>query len=118
MGVKPDEKQLSVSGHNWGGIDIDGNMLTFMVGSKQAFEVSIPDVAQTQMQGKTVAQTQMQGKTDVLIEFHVDDTTGSNEFVGDENRPLAHILRETILKFADVGSSEMELRFLHQGGKI
>ena len=56
-----------------------GNMLTFMVGSKQAFEVSIPDVAQTQMQGKTVAQTQMQGKTDVLIEFHVDDTTGSNE---------------------------------------
>ena len=27
-----------------------GNMLTFMVGSKQAFEVSLPHVAQTQMQ--------------------------------------------------------------------
>jgi len=26
MGVTPDEKQLSVSGHNWGGIDIDGNL--------------------------------------------------------------------------------------------
>ena len=40
-----------------------------MVGSKQAFEVSLPDVAQTQMQGKT----------DVLLEFHHDDTTGANE---------------------------------------
>jgi structure-specific recognition protein 1 len=46
-----------------------GNMLTFMVGSKQAFQVSLPDVAQTQMQRKT----------DVLLEFHVDDTTGANE---------------------------------------
>ena len=46
-----------------------GNMLTFMVGSKQAFEVSLADVAQTQMQGKT----------DVLLELHVDDTTGANE---------------------------------------
>jgi len=26
MGVTPDEKQLSVSGHNWGEIDIDGNL--------------------------------------------------------------------------------------------
>jgi structure-specific recognition protein 1 len=26
MGISPDEKQLSVSGHNWGGVDIDGNM--------------------------------------------------------------------------------------------
>ena len=46
-----------------------GNMLTFMVGSKQAFEVSLADVAQTQMQGKT----------NVLLELHVDDTTGANE---------------------------------------
>lgn len=40
-----------------------------MVGSKQAFEVSLADVAQTQLQGKT----------DVYLEFHVDDTTGANE---------------------------------------
>lgn len=46
-----------------------GNMLTFLVDSKQAFEVSLADVAQTQMQGKN----------DVLLEFHVDDTTGANE---------------------------------------
>lgn len=50
-------------------LSIVGNMLTFMVGSKQAFEVSLADVSQTQMQGKT----------DVLLEFHVDDTTGGNE---------------------------------------
>jgi structure-specific recognition protein 1 len=29
MGISPDEKQLSVSGHNWGGIDIDGNLNDF-----------------------------------------------------------------------------------------
>lgn len=46
-----------------------GNMLTFTVGSKQAFEVSLADVSQTQLQGKN----------DVILEFHVDDTTGANE---------------------------------------
>lgn len=46
-----------------------GNMLTFMVGQKQAFEVSLADVSQTQLQGKN----------DVILEFHVDDTTGANE---------------------------------------
>lgn len=44
-------------------------MLTFLVGSKQAFEVSLADVSQTQLQGKN----------DVMLEFHVDDTTGANE---------------------------------------
>ncbi|KQK07178.1 hypothetical protein BRADI_2g33580v3 [Brachypodium distachyon] len=108
-GVAPEEKQLSVSGHNWGGVEITGNMLSFNVGSKEAFEVSLADVSQTQMQGKT----------DVVLEFHVDDTTGANEkdslmdisfhipttntqFPGDEDRPSAH----KILAIADVGSSE------------
>lgn len=44
-------------------------MLTFLVGSKQAFEVSLADVSQIQLQGKN----------DVMLEFHVDDTTGANE---------------------------------------
>jgi structure-specific recognition protein 1 len=26
MGISPDEKQLSVSGHNWGRVDIDGKL--------------------------------------------------------------------------------------------
>ncbi|KAF8724931.1 hypothetical protein HU200_020647 [Digitaria exilis] len=98
-GITPEEKQLSISGHNWGGIEINGNMLCFNVGSKEAFEVSLADVSQTQMQGKT----------DVVLEFHVDDTTGANEkdslmdlsfhvptsntqFIGDEHRTSAQIL--------------------------
>lgn len=44
-------------------------MLAFNVGQKQAFEISLADVSQTQLQGKT----------DVILEFHVDDTTGANE---------------------------------------
>ncbi|URD86576.1 hypothetical protein MUK42_28561 [Musa troglodytarum] len=113
IGLTPEEKQLSVTGHNWGEIDINGNMLTFLVGSKQAFEVSLADVAQTQLQGKT----------DVYMEFHVDDTTGATEkdslmdlsfhiptsntqFVGDENRPPAQVFLDTIVSLADVGSSE------------
>jgi structure-specific recognition protein 1 len=46
-------------------------MLSFVVGGKQAFELSLADVSQTQMQGKN----------DVLLEFHVDDTTGANEVI-------------------------------------
>ncbi|XP_010029288.2 FACT complex subunit SSRP1 [Eucalyptus grandis] len=110
-GLTPEEKQLSVSGRNWGEVDLSGNMLTFLVGSKQAFEVSLADVSQTQLQGKN----------DVILEFHVDDTTGANEkdsvmeitfhvpnsntqFVGDENRPPAQVFRDRIMSVADVGA--------------
>ncbi|KAI3417149.1 FACT complex subunit SSRP1 [Psidium guajava] len=109
-GITPEEKQLSVSGRNWGEVDLSGNMLTYLVGSKQAFEVSLADVSQTQLQGKN----------DVILEFHVDDTTGANEkdsvmeitfhvpnsntqFVGDENRPPAQVFRDRIMSVADVG---------------
>lgn len=54
---------------------VSGNSLAFTVGGKHAFDVSIPDVAQTQMQGKN----------EVVLEFHVDDTTGANE-VGCQSR--------------------------------
>ncbi|XP_028780543.1 FACT complex subunit SSRP1 [Neltuma alba] len=110
-GITPEEKQLSVSGRNWGEVDLNGNMLAFMVGSKQAFEVSLADVSQTQLGGKN----------DVTLEFHVDDTTGANEkdslmeisfhipnsntqFVGDENRPPAQVFRDKIMSMADVGA--------------
>ncbi|XP_027152977.1 FACT complex subunit SSRP1 [Coffea eugenioides] len=114
-GITPEEKQLSVSGKNWGEVDLNGNNLTFLVGSKQAFEVSLADVAQTQLQGKN----------DVMLEFHVDDTTGANEkdslmeisfhipnsnmqFVGDENRPPAQVFRDKIMSMADVGAGGEE----------
>ncbi|ERN03798.1 FACT complex subunit SSRP1 [Amborella trichopoda] len=115
LGITPQEKQLSVSGRNFGEIELNGNMLTFLVGSKQAFEVSLADVSQTQLQGKN----------DVSLEFHVDDTTGANEkdslvelafhipnsnttFVGDETRPPAQVFRDKIMSMADVGPSGEE----------
>ncbi|GMP85747.1 hypothetical protein CsSME_00038788 [Camellia sinensis var. sinensis] len=114
-GIAPEKKQLSVSEKNWGEVDLNGNMLTFLVGSKQAFEVSLADVSQTQLQGKN----------DVILEFHVDDTTGANEkdslmeisfhipnsntqFVGDENRPSAQVFRDKIMSMADVGAGGEE----------
>ncbi|KAL2499984.1 FACT complex subunit SSRP1 [Abeliophyllum distichum] len=114
-GIAPEEKQLSLSGKNWGEVDLNGNMLAFLVGSKQAFEISLADVAQTQLQGKN----------DVMMEFHVDDTTGANEkdslmeisfhvpnsntqFVGDESRPSAQVFRDKIMSMADVGAGGEE----------
>lgn len=118
VGITPEEKQVSVSGHNWGEVDFNGNMLTFLDGSKQAFELSLADVSQTQMQGKN----------DVLLEFHLDDTTGANEkdslmeisfhipnsntqFVGDENRPSAQVFHDKIMSMADVDAEEAVVTF-------
>ncbi|XP_021764377.1 FACT complex subunit SSRP1-like [Chenopodium quinoa] len=117
-GITPEEKQVSVSGHNWGEVDLNGNMLTFLDGSKQAFELSLADISQTQMQGKT----------DVLLEFHLDDTSGANEkdslmeisfhipnsntqFVGDENRPSAQVFHDKIMSMADVDAEEAVVTF-------
>lgn len=124
-GITPEEKQLSVSGRNWGEVDLNGNMLTFLVGSKQAFEVSLADVSQTQLQGKN----------DVILEFHVDDTTGANEkdslmemsfhipnsntqFVGDENHPPAQVFRDKIMSMADVGAGGEEAVATFEGIQI
>ncbi|KAG8366837.1 hypothetical protein BUALT_Bualt16G0009400 [Buddleja alternifolia] len=115
FGKTAEEKQLSVSGKNWGEVDLNGNTLTFLVGAKQAFEISLADVAQTQLQGKN----------DVMLDFHVDDTTGANEkdslmeisfhipssntqFIGDENRPSAQVFRDKIVSMADVGAGGEE----------
>ncbi|XP_048499938.1 FACT complex subunit SSRP1 isoform X2 [Beta vulgaris subsp. vulgaris] len=93
-------------------------MLAFKAGSKQAFELSLADVSQTQMQGKN----------DVLLEFHVDDATGANEkdslmeisfhipnsntqFVGDENRPSAQVFHDKIMSMADVDAEEAVVTF-------
>ncbi|GJN35854.1 hypothetical protein PR202_gb24666 [Eleusine coracana subsp. coracana] len=92
-GITPEEKQLSVSGHNWGGIEINGNMLCFNVGSQEAFEVSLADVSQTQMQGKT----------DVVLEFHLDDTTGANEVC---SLPDCMLWQEISVRADADGSSE------------
>ncbi|KAI4389065.1 hypothetical protein MLD38_001329 [Melastoma candidum] len=121
-GITPEEKQLSVSGRNWGEVDLNGSMLTFLVGSKQAFEVSLADVSQTQLQGKN----------DVILEFHVDDTTGATEkdslmeitfhvpnsntqFIGDENHPPAQVFRDKIMSMADVGAGGEDAVVMFEG---
>ncbi|CAN6442317.1 unnamed protein product [Victoria cruziana] len=123
--ITPEEKQMSISGQNWGQVDLNGNMLTFLVGSKQAFEVSVADVSQIHLQGKD----------DVILEFHLDDTTGANEkdslmelgfhvpstntaFVGDETRPPAQIFQDKIMSMADVGASGEEAVAVFDGVAI
>ncbi|KAL8528300.1 hypothetical protein ACS0TY_005925 [Phlomoides rotata] len=115
FGRTPEDKQLSVGGKNWGEVDLNGNTLTFLVGDKQAFEISLADVAQTQLQGKN----------EVTLEFHVDDTTGANEkdslmeisfhipnsntqFVGNESCPPAQVFQDKIVSMADVGAGGEE----------
>ncbi|KAL6518900.1 FACT complex subunit ssrp1 [Orobanche hederae] len=105
--ITPEEKQLSVSGKNWGEVDLTGNTLTFLVGGKQAFEISLADVAQTQLQGKN----------DVMLELHVDDTTGANEkdslmemsfHIPNSNTQFvsAQVFRDKIVEVADVGGGQ------------
>ncbi|XP_031488405.1 FACT complex subunit SSRP1-like isoform X1 [Nymphaea colorata] len=123
--ITPEEKQLSISGQNWGEVDLNGNMLTFLVGSKQALEVSLADVSQIHLQGKN----------DVMLEFHLDDTTGANEkdslmelafhvpntnttFVGDETRPPAQVFQEKMMSMADVGASGEEAVAMFDGVAI
>ncbi|KAL1200842.1 FACT complex subunit SSRP1 [Cardamine amara subsp. amara] len=122
FGKTPEEKQLSVTGRNWGEVDLNGNTLTFSVGAKQAFEVSLADVSQTQLQGKN----------DVSLQFHVDDTSGANEkdslmeisfhipnsntqFVGDEDHPPAQVFRDKIMSMADVGAGVEEAIVTFEG---
>ncbi|KAI3905513.1 hypothetical protein MKX01_038403 [Papaver californicum] len=118
IGVTPVEKQLSVSGRNWGEVELDGNLLTFNVGSKQAFEVSLADVSQTQMQGKN----------DVVLAFHVDDNIVANEkdslvemsfhipdnnvqYIGDANRSSAQVFHNKIMSMGGMSGEEPVVTF-------
>eukprot|EP00270_Netrium_digitus_P014912 TRINITY_DN5150_c0_g1_i6.p1 TRINITY_DN5150_c0_g1~~TRINITY_DN5150_c0_g1_i6.p1 ORF type:complete len:701 (+),score=261.43 TRINITY_DN5150_c0_g1_i6:184-2286(+) len=112
LGMTAGRKEFATSGRNWGQAELDGKMLGFIVGGKQAFELSIADVCNTQLQGKN----------DVMLEFHVDDTAGANEkdtlmemsfhipntnttYIGDDEKPSAQVFQEMILAHADVGPS-------------
>lgn len=82
-----------------------GNMLTFMVGQKQAFEASLADVSQTQLQGKN----------DVILEFHVDDTTGANEVCF---RGLTTILMLIVLKLPSMNKIQALLLYTNYSWKL
>ena len=62
-----EQKTFALSGHNWGKLSVDGASLVFQVDSKQSFILPLPDVAQAQ-----------QGRDEVMLQFPVDDTTGSH----------------------------------------
>lgn len=42
-------------------------------------DTSIPGSPRSAVSDEDVSQTNLQGKNDVILEFHVDDTTGANE---------------------------------------
>ncbi|PWA92866.1 FACT complex subunit SSRP1 [Artemisia annua] len=80
---------MKVPRSNHLGVQIKDGLKYKFVGfrDQQAFEVSLADVSQTQLQGKN----------DVILEFHVDNTTVANE-----------VFREKIMSMADVGSGGEE----------
>ena len=55
--------EAAVAGKNWGEVSVEGNQLTFRVGSKPAFHIDCADIT-----GVSAA-----GKTDVLLEFAPDE---------------------------------------------
>ncbi|KAL5550288.1 hypothetical protein UlMin_000464 [Ulmus minor] len=79
-----------------------------------------------------VSQTQLQGKNDVILEFHVDDTTKANEkdslmemsfhipnsntqYVGDVNHPPTQVFHEKIMSMAEVGGGGEEAVVTFEG---
>ncbi|WIA31627.1 hypothetical protein OEZ86_002510 [Tetradesmus obliquus] len=60
--IKPQE--LAIFGRNWGEVELNASSLVYSVDSKVMFELPLPEVSQAQ-----------QTKDEVLLEFHVDDTT-------------------------------------------
>ncbi|KAL5722623.1 hypothetical protein ACHQM5_006124 [Ranunculus cassubicifolius] len=118
-------KELSVSGHNWGEVNMSGNVLSFLVGSKHAFDLCLADVSQAQLQGKE----------DVAFEFHADDTIGADEkdslielsfhiptsntqYAGDEARSSAQVFHDKVVSIADVGASGEAAVVTFEGIKI
>ncbi|KAI5423816.1 hypothetical protein KIW84_030147 [Lathyrus oleraceus] len=84
-------------------------------------DTSIHGSPRSAVSDEDVSQTNLQGKNDVVLEFHVDDTTGVNEedslmemsfhipsfntqFAGDENHPSAQVFCDRIISMADVGA--------------
>ena len=61
------EEAMSVSGRNWGTLEVDGPTLTFRVDGNPAFEVPLPEVTSAQ-----------QNRDEVVFEFQADDTSAGN----------------------------------------
>lgn len=106
-----EEKELSMSGRNWGDAVIDGSTLVFNVAGKPAFRIPLTDVGQVQ-----------KGRDDVMLEFPADDTAGGDQedalfemsfhvpkendrFGGEETTSAAEVLHDQIVQFTDAGAA-------------
>lgn len=106
-----EEKELSMSGRNWGDAVVDGSTLVFNVAGKPAFRIPLTDVGQVQ-----------KGRDDVMLEFPVDDTAGgdhedalfemsfhvpkdSERFGGEDTTSAAEVLHDQIVQFTDAGAA-------------
>ncbi|KAL3141436.1 hypothetical protein ABBQ32_005004 [Trebouxia sp. C0010 RCD-2024] len=106
-----EEKELSMSGRNWGDAVIDGSTLVFNVAGKPAFRIPLTDVGQVQ-----------KGRDDVMLEFPADDTAGgdhedalcemsfhvpkeSDRFGGEDTVSAAEVLHDQIVQFTDAGAA-------------
>ena len=56
------EKELSMRGWNWGNVNFKGDVLSFNIGEKTAFEIPLSNVSQCSS-----------GKNEVTLEFHQND---------------------------------------------
>uniref|UniRef100_A0A7S0WQ82 FACT complex subunit SSRP1 n=1 Tax=Chlamydomonas leiostraca TaxID=1034604 RepID=A0A7S0WQ82_9CHLO len=110
------DQPMATSGRNWGGVQIAGKSLKFVVDGRVAFEVPLPDVAQAQQQ-----------KDDIMLEFHVDDTAaderedalaemafhvpaGHPHYSGGEagEEPAAKVLLDAVLVHTDTGAASTD----------
>eukprot|EP00882_Tetradesmus_deserticola_P011967 GHRQ01012666.1.p1 GENE.GHRQ01012666.1~~GHRQ01012666.1.p1 ORF type:complete len:645 (+),score=367.82 GHRQ01012666.1:668-2602(+) len=64
LGQEVKAQELAISGRNWGDVELNASSLVYRVDGKVMFELPLPEVSQAQ-----------QTKDEVLLEFHVDDTT-------------------------------------------
>lgn len=56
------EKELSMRGWNWGNVNFKGDVLSFNIGEKTAFEIPLSNVSQCNT-----------GKNEITLEFHQND---------------------------------------------
>eukprot|EP01023_Acetabularia_acetabulum_P010457 TRINITY_DN1475_c0_g1_i4.p1 TRINITY_DN1475_c0_g1~~TRINITY_DN1475_c0_g1_i4.p1 ORF type:complete len:640 (-),score=173.75 TRINITY_DN1475_c0_g1_i4:103-2022(-) len=108
------EEEQSITGHNWGRLQLRGSSMLWMVGGKPAFEVPLADVLSAQ-----------QTRDEVQLEFDVDDTMMKCDALvgmsfcipdacedwqpeeGKDDKP-SKVLLEKLLQYTDAGATSSE----------
>ena len=90
------DKELSVKGHNWGTANFNGNVLSFEVGSADAFEIPLPNVQQC-----------IAGKNEITLEFHPVTLVIRYQMFQEESVIFTHC----VLQNDDASVNLSEIRF-------